>query len=751
MISRTFFIGSASALALLAATATAAAADPASGQPASTAQSSTVSEIIVTGRMRSEVLQKAPIAVTAFTAKALTDANVRDVSDYIALTPNVSIVESQSAGNSFITIRGITQVRNGESPVAVVTDGVQQVSSRQFTIDPFDVQQIEVLRGPQGALYGRDAIGGAIIVTTKQPTDTFHESIAATVGNGDDYRVQAAVSGPILADKLLFRLSGDVRDFGGLLQDAYLHKTVDAERDRNIRGQLKAFLTDSLTADLHLEHLHTDAVGDEFQYQPAKFDPNHPCFLDPTDPFGGPTPSADRVSRTFCANNRGNNWRTIDDGSLKLEQKTGWATITNTFAVVQVSEYLGGDQFPYTASRNVYGTDGTQTQFETDRSIQDEFRIASPDSGRFKWMIGAYYLGAKRFISTTTGQDNGLGVVEVLTQPKFNSPVNPTLSYLADHDENNAEAIFGNLSYDITDQLNASVAYRYDWDHRDQIIDPLSTAGVPDGCVVAGPKGPCSRSTTFQRGQPKVTLDYTPSRDLTFFADYGVGFRSGEYNQSGAAEAANLPGVYDLVRPEVANTAEAGFKAKLLDGKLRINGTGYYTQDKDPFYFVFVGAVGAQILVNIDKVDLYGGEIEAVYSPIKDLNLFANYGYTHSRIGKYAFDPADVGNWAPYIPQETGSIGAQYRYRIDDSLNLFSRGEVELHGKQYWDPENSTARSAFALVNLQLGVESPDGKWSLTAFVNNLTDKAYNAEFVSGGFVQPAEPRTFGATLRVNL
>lgn len=736
---------------MMTATAAAAADASASAPAAAAAPAPTVAEIIVTGRMRSEALQKAPVAVTAFTAKALTDANVRDVSDYIALTPNVSIVESQSAGNSFITIRGISQVRNGESPVAVVTDGVQQVSSRQFTMDPFDIQQIEVLRGPQGALYGRDAIGGAIIVTTKQPTDSFHESAAVTAGNGDDYRVQADVSGPIIADRLLFRVSGDLRDFGGLLENTYLHKTMDAERDRNIRAQLKAFLTSNLTADLHVEHLHTDAIGDEFQYQPAKFDPNHPCFLDPSNPFGGPAPDADRVSRTFCANNRGNNWRTIDDGSLKLEDKTDWATFTNTFAVVQVQEYLGGDQFPYTASRNVYGTDGTQTQFETDRTIQDEFRIASPNSGRFKWMIGAYYLGTKRFISTTTGQDNGEGVVEVLTQPQFDNPANPTLSFLADHDQNNAEAIFGNVSYDITDQLNASFAYRYDWDHRDQIIDPLSTAGVPTGCTTTGPLGLCSRSTTFQKGQPKFTLDYTPSSDLTFYADYGVGFRSGEYNQSGAAEAADLPGVFDVVKPEVADTAEAGFKARFLDGKLRINGAGYYTTDKNPFYFVFVGAVGAQILVNIDRVDLYGGELEALYTPVKGLDLFANYGYTHSRIDKYAFDTADVGHWAPYIPQETGALGAQYRFRVADNLNLFSRADVELHGKQFWDPENDTARSAFALVNMQFGVEQPDGKWSLTAFVNNLADKAYNAEFVSGGFVQPAEPRTYGVTLRVNL
>ncbi|MDR6146197.1 iron complex outermembrane receptor protein [Sphingomonas sp. SORGH_AS870] len=707
----------------------------------------TSDDIVVTARGRSETLQNAPVSVTAFSGKAIDDAGIKDVSDFIGVTPNISIVKSQSAGNSFVTIRGISQVRNGESPIAVVTDGVQQISARQFTSDLFDVAQIEVLRGPQGALYGRNAIGGAILITTKQPTNDFHVDTQVSAGNGDDYRSELSISGPIVKDKLLFRLAGSARNFGGLLMNDYLGKTADWMHDRNVRGQLKAFLTDTLTADLWASYTDTRAIGGQFQFQGAKFASPTSCFLDQTNPFGGPAPDADRVSRRFCANNRGANHRRLANVSLKLENKADWGTITNVLSWIRVEESLAGDQFPYTASRNVFGTDGTQTQYEIDKSWQDDFRIASPSTDRFRWMIGAYYLRTDRFISTTTGFDNGMGIVPIRYTPQYSSTINPTLSFLADNNHNEAYAFYGNLSYDIVPGLEASAAFRYDHDHRHQMISPLSSAGIPAGCTAASTAA-CSREASFGQSQPKFTLSYKANTQLTLFADWGIGFRSGQFNQAGAAAAANLPGAFDLAKAETASTTEAGFKASFLDGKLRVNGTGYYTVDKNPFYFVFVGSVGAQILVNVDKVHLYGGEIEVLFSPVKGLDLFGNYGYTHSEIREFAFNPADVGNWAPYIPRDSGSIGAQYRLPATSDTSLFMRGEVEHHGKQYWDPENATARSAFQLVNLRAGIEAQDSRWSITGYVRNLTDKAYNAEFVSGGFVQPAEPRTYGIELR---
>ncbi|KKC24179.1 TonB-dependent receptor [Sphingomonas sp. SRS2] len=720
-------------------------------QPVVEPQAAAIEEIVVTARGRNEGLQKSPAAITAFSAKQIDDARIKNVADFIAKTPNISITKSQSAGSSFITVRGITQVRNGESPVAVVVDGVQQITSKQFSSDLFDVQQIEVLRGPQGALYGRNAIGGAIVITSKPPADELEFNANLSAGNGEDYRVQAAVSGPLIEDKLMFRLAGSFHDFGGRFENVFLNRKVDWLKDRNIRGALKANLTDTLTAELRGSYNDTRGTSFNFLYQPVKYASPTSCFLDPANPFGGPAPDANRVSRRYCANNAGSNKRTIANISLRLQKSADWGTITNTLSWVNVEEFGKADQFPYTASRNLFGfADGAQTQFETFDSWQNEFRVASSNDNRFRWMVGAYYLYTNRYISTSTSQDNDLGIINLYRVPQFNNPINPTLTFLADENHNTAYAFFGNLAYDVTDALEVSAAFRYDHDRRHQLISPIANVGVPAGCTVAN-TDPCSRTANFSKSQPKFTVNYRPDSNLTLFANWGVGFRSGQFNQAGAAAAANLPGLTDLAKAESASTTEAGIKLRLLDGKMRINATGYHTNGKNPFNFIYVGSINAQILVSIDKTELYGGEVEVDFTPMEGLNLFGSYGYTHSEIKKYTLDPAAVGNWAPYIPRDSATLGLQYRLPVNDSFNLFTRGEMEHHGKQHWDAENTSARSAYQLYNVRAGFETADGKWSLTAYVNNLTNTNYNAEWASGGFAFPGQLRSYGVELQARF
>ena len=205
--------------------------------PASSQQPDTVlEEVIVTARGRSEQLKDVPISDSTFTQQQIEDAHIREVGDFINLTPNVTIVQAQNAGYSAVTIRGITQVRNSESPVAVVVDGVQEVNPAQFTQELFDVERIEVLRGPQGALYGRDAEGGAILITTRQPTNQFEGHVDAGGGSGGELDTQGVVSGPIVKDQLFFRLGVNYVDRSGYFENVYLNKTQDPFRDYTLQG-----------------------------------------------------------------------------------------------------------------------------------------------------------------------------------------------------------------------------------------------------------------------------------------------------------------------------------------------------------------------------------------------------------------------------------------------------------------------------------------------------------------------------------
>jgi iron complex outermembrane receptor protein len=711
-------------------------------------------EVVVTARYREEGLQQVPVAVTAFSAKAIEDAGVHEYGDFVALTPNVSLVQSESAGQSFLTIRGLTEVRNGEAPVAFVVDGVQQVSNKQFSQELFDIQSIQVLKGPQGALYGRNASGGAIVITTKQPTNDFQGFVKVGAGQGSEYSAQGVASGPIVADKLLFRAAASYLKRDGYFENVFLNKKADGYEDKSFRGLLKWLASDDLTAELRLNLVRTSGGAVNFQYQPAKFDPANPCFLDPANPFGGPTPNPNTVVRSFCANNVGQNNRDLNEVTFKADYKFSQATLTGILSYNTIKELVAGDQFPYTATRNLFGfLDGTQTQFTDIKARSAEVRLASNTDTDFRWMVGGYYLKIGRYISTTTGSDLGLGVIPLERDPQFSSTVNPTLSWLADDNDNKTSALFGNAAYDLTKALELSLAIRYDKDERHQSIDPRSTGGVPAGCV-AGAEGNCVRTASFDRVQPKVSLRYKISDDAQVYGSWGRGFRSGEFNQYGTAAAAasvGVTGIGDLVSPEFTDSAEIGFKGEFLDRKLRVNAAIFDSTVKGQQYFVFVGAIGGQVLVNVDKVEIRGGELELLANIADGLDVYAGVGVSDSTIKEYVVNPADVGKWAPYVPKTSYNLGAQYRFPITEALRLVTRADYISKGKQYWDPENSAPRDTVNLLNLRLSLEDSKGKWALTGALANATDTKYNAEFVLGGFAQPAPPRVWTASFRYNF
>lgn len=710
--------------------------------------------VVVQARGRTETLQSVPMSVKAFSARAIEDAGIRKPGDFVAVTPNLSLAESQSVGTSFMTIRGLSQVRNGEAPMAVVVDGVIQSDAKQFTQELFDVQSIEVLRGPQGALYGRNASGGAILIRTKQPGNQFGGFGQLTFGTGNEKILQGAVSGPIVQDQLFFRLAGSVTDRGGYFDNPGLGRKADPYRDSTLRGLLTWNVAPALTLDLRTSFVRDRAGGGNFQYQPTHL--NADCTADAANVFDFSRLDPNAASRIFCANNLGRNTRDMDEVTLKADYDLGFATLTGVASHNKINEYLSADQFPYTASRNLFGMfDGTQTQFVDVKSDSLDLRLTSPTSKGLRWMGGVYGLRTQRFISTTTGSDLGQGVDFISYDPAFNSATNPTLSWFADHNHNTATAVYGNVDYDLTSNVEASLALRYDRDKREQTVDSRQTVGLPAGCSSTNTAA-CLKTATYSAMQPKFSLRYKASDGSLMYVSLGKGFRSGQFNQSGvgAAAAAATPavnGVKDQIGAEITKSLELGYKTLLLDGSLQLNTALFKTQVKNAPYFVFIGSVGAQVLVPLDKVDITGGEIEAVAHVVSALDVYAGLGISSSKIKAYEVNPAAVGNQAPYVPKLSANLGAQYRFAVSPTVNLTLRGDLMLKGKQYWDPENSLARSDVTLLNLRAALEDAKGKWSAALSVNNATDKLYNAEWVAGGFTAPALPRVVRLDLRHNF
>lgn len=712
--------------------------------------SGALEEVIVTARMRAESLQDVPLSETAFSSKVIEDARIDTVGDYIQLTPNVTLVDVQSAGVSFITVRGLTQSRNGEAPMAIVVDGVLQINHRQFTQSMFDIESIEVLRGPQGALYGRNAAGGAILITSKMPTDEFEGYARATVGDGDEYTIQVAAGGPIIENILNARIAIKYQDIGGYLDNVQLNEKVDYLEDLTLRAIVDLNVSENLTVTLRAGAVRTDGGAINFHYQPVVYDGDS---CDTSNPFGGPITGANHVDRTFCANNLGHNERDVDELSLKWVYDFDGVTVTNIFSYTNIMESYEADQASYTNSVNLFGFfDGTQTQFVDIEAWSGELRFESNNDESLQWMFGAYYLETDRFTSITTGVDNRQGIEPVERVPFFDSVRNPTLSFIADDNDNRAWALFGNASYDVTDSLEIAVAIRYDEDKRVQNISPFNTAGLPAGCTFDA-LSDCQRQRTYSKLQPKVSLRYSLSDDANVYASYGEGFRSGQFNQFGvdaAAAAVGIDGVAGNIESEITKTFEVGIKSELFNNRLRLNGAIFHTKT-NPVYFVFIGEVGAQVLVNIDKARLFGLEIEAVANIFEGLDAHVAFGYTDTEILANKFAPNSVGNDVPFVAKTTLNMGVQYRANIINGLDLVARLDYERRGAQFWDLENSTARKPLNLLNARIGFEDPDGVWSVTGSVINLTDVVYNAEWLQGGFVHPARPRTWHLDVKVNF
>jgi iron complex outermembrane receptor protein len=699
----------------------------------------TLEEIVVVSRMRSESLLSVPVAVNAFTAKMIADAGINRPNDFIALSPNVTLSESQDAGTSFLTIRGISQVRNGEPSVALIIDGVAQASPSVITQELFDIDHIEVLKGPQGALYGRNSIGGAIIITTKQPTNNFEGWVRVGTGNGGLMKAQASVSGPIVKDKLMFSVGGSSIHTDGYLENVYLKKKADPYGDQSFHALLKWVPAENITVDLRGGLTHTTGGA-------LNFVVNDPIFV--TVPGG-----ADDTSKPIQAAYLGVQTRNLRDISLKVNIDTGFGTLSSISAYAYDSNRSGGMAAPYDSG----GFSGGQDGYLINHNYSQELRFTSPSENRFRYILGGYYLHTDRENQIVNEAFNNIGI---LVNGIFTSGINQTTAAAWNKEKRDAYAVFGQLAFDITDQLELSGAIRYDRDKRKQTnvlpITPTNNAALwwlatpSDFTYPANPNYGASQGATFDKWQPKATLTFKPNTDLTVYASYAQGFSSGGFNPMGLAAVAatfGLNGLSDIYAPETSTTYEGGLKARLLDGRLRFNGAVFKTKAKNTNFFSYFWQVNAQLISSIDE-DLWGFEAEAAFRVVTGLDLFAGYGYTHSEIKKNDIAPLTVGNVGPYIPKDSYNIGAQYKAPIVGDTEVLARMEYTVKGTQYWEPYNITSRSPVRLVNARFGFQNDANGWSLMAWARNLFDEKYNAEYVSGGFVQQGMPRTYGLDLQ---
>jgi iron complex outermembrane receptor protein len=707
--------------------------------------SGTLEEITITGQRREEKLQEAAVAVNVFTADLLEAANVTRPGDMLKLAPNVTFVQSNHPGEFYVTIRGNTQTRLGESSVALVIDGVQSLDQNSINQQLFDIRKIEVLKGPQGALYGRNAIGGAIVIDTKPPSfDGWEGGIKLGAGNGSEKSGQLGVSGP-LSETFAFRAAVSYLDRDGFYTNQETGENVD--RFEDLSGFVRALWTpnDIVTGDFRVAA--TDMTGGGINWNAIIVGVNAPVM------------SGDNTSLPYVNNIKGFSDNTRETASMKWDFAFDAVTLTSVTSYADLKDNYGSDSYPYFFDPGLFYVTGAATQNLQRKSeiVAQEVRLASASGDPLQWLVGIYYAEFDIENRATTGADTN-GVLLGLGPYPFGSQ-NQTIGFLFDQNDNKAYAAFANLSYDFGNGLELAASVRYDKEEKKQT--DLAFPGSPN------PNDPRAfptweirawrdREVEFSEVQPKLSARYSISDNISTYASWGRGFKTGGFNPFGTAELLRQfnpnSTVGDIFPKEVAETWEVGFKTLWAGNRLGINLAYFDTQTDNSQLLEFFPAATLQAVSTADKVDMSGFEIEVNARPIDGLDLIASYGYLDAEIAAFSGLPPGVdyvGNKRPSTSPYTLLFAAQYATPLGSTgWELVMHADYQKQGKTTWDWADTPGayRSPYDLINGRIAVRNES--WEFAAWGKNLGDESYNAEHIVLlpflGALYRAAPRQYG-------
>lgn len=801
-------------------------------------------EIIVTARRQDERLQDVPASVTVLTADALEKTGADKAQDFVQLTPGVTIVTGTAeAGDTQINIRGINGARDAESSIALVVDGILKTNTAQLNQTQGTLRQIEILKGPQGALYGRNAAAGAIVIQTLKPGDALEGAVRASYANENTLEATGHISTPV-GDGAGIVLSGYYRQTDGFFRNIFLdRKVADDQKVWSLDGRFMAELGDSTNVDVKARY--SDLRGASINFNAA--------FHLPA--LGGAfNEDVDDHPFRYYSNIRPTNDQQTFDASIKLEHDfgstilTAWAlysdvdqsltadgtsadfaryispafgapanptnlavqnacfasTAANTGYPVNPPGVIGSIPVPFifNFSGSTFGPyspttcDGTQLQVRKQKDISGEIRLASNGDGPLSWQIGGYALHIDRSVGVSLGADLGSGILPTL----YNAPgtSNPTSQLYSDKFKTDVYAAFGSADYDVSDALKISAALRYDVEDRNvsnlvpNVSDPITGAKINPGLPATGLIP--DKNATFKQVQPKISLSWKPGGgDTNIYANWGIGFKSGGFNNQGASATVNqffnnTTGAFGTIdadvfikddyRKEKSSSFEAGVKGAIFDGRITYDLAGYYTRITDmQFFEFFVGSFGLlRVVSNIDRVDVKGAELNLTGRITDSWKVFGSVNLTDSEIKKNSSRAYTVGNKSPYTADYTINLGTQIDARLTDNIDLLLRADYRITGDTWFhtvqDQSRPTVFSAllpaslfaappiagngdygaakrdpFGVLNLRGGLEGEN--WNLSVFADNILNRKYIAEAIpaiefGGSFISPGGRRLIG-------
>ncbi len=634
----------------------------------------TLQEIVVLARKRPEQVLNLPEALTVIDGVTAERNGLARVEDIARLTPSLTIASTFRPGVVLITMRGISTAQGGEAPVAVVIDGVQMPSPDFINQELLDIDQIEVLRGPQGSLYGRNAIAGAINITTRKPGDHLTAWIKGSYGNNDHVRIAGSVSGPVIEDRLGVRVTASYRDYNGGVDNVFLGTKADPFREASINAAAYMTISERLTADLRFTYadskagslsseIVTTAAFDDFK--PSQMVRNLDTFDD----------------------------RRLINLSFKLELDLDDVIVTSITGYDDVDQALFGDG-DFTSAPGV-----AQDLVTNVRAFTEELRIASNNNDRLHWLIGGFFQDRHTDNFLKIIPDNGDGTF------------GPGLIVDSmDVNKSKSWALFGQASYEVTDALELTVGLRYDEDKRSShdLLIPASAA-----------------EKTFTSLQPKISLSYAVTPEWRFYATYAEGFRSGGFN-------AFISQADRSFAKESADSFEIGTKASLMDGRMTLSASVFdVSLDNQQFFFVTLNPP-TQNVINIAKTKIRGVEFELAAQATDQLQLILGVGYIDAEIRDLDGSGALRGNRSPQTAKHSVRVGADYAQPLNDDYTLRLTANADWRGSIVWDAANAVRTPEKVVVDARLSLET--ASWALTAYARNIGDTRYPTQAITDLF-----------------
>ncbi|MEM7729750.1 MAG: TonB-dependent receptor [Pseudomonadota bacterium] len=678
-----------------------------------------IDEVIVTATKRAERLQDVPLSIDAFDAVAIKNADIEEISDIVLLTPGLQFAESIGRQTGTPAIRGISPFAFSDPTVLVFVDGFTLGFTRTGNNAAlFDLERIEVLKGPQATLYGRNALGGVINYITKKPGDAFEGYVKAEIANYDTQVLTASVGGPIVEDKVFAKLSGSYRNFGGFIDNEFDgSENINDEEDILLNGNLRLTPNENLEVNFTLNYAESeDACGDcSFvprgfgnRFNPQSYldigagliDFNSPELVTSQNFPGG----QDRDEVTAVMNVE---W---DLGPVLLNNVTGWAN-SDSRIVVDVERQADsgpfGDFFDLTRENEGWST---------------EFRLTSDTPGPFQWLVGTYYYEAD------------------LERLLFFSAFLPNAIDSTVTDITNAAA-FLNVDYSVTDALTLGFGLRYDYEEN-QFESLLNGE---------------TRDTDANVWLPKFTATYQPSSDTTFYGTISRGYHAGGTNPVSSPVL-----TYD---PEFVWNYEVGVKGQAMEGRLRYEFSAYYLDWLDQQVQQTAPQVGVNTYItNAGESHVFGIEASLSVEPVENLTLSIAGTVQEAEFDEFinvvdtpalGIGPDLSGNRLINAPEVAVSGTAQYIVpEALDGWNLRMRSDFRYTGDQAIDLTNLAIADDYVLANIYAGLEND--RFEIGLFADNVFDERYIAGgLVPSSFFPPlvtvGDPRTYGVRGRVNF